>query len=61
MRLWRPTRHPDSPDIDRAREELARIKAQRPDVQALVDALVREKRLNNFTANVTAVFRGGHQ
>lgn len=46
------------PDIEGARENLARIKRQRPDVDALVAALIREKRLNNFTANVTVIFRG---
>lgn len=46
------------PDVAGARENLARIKRQRPDVDALVAALIREKRLNNFTANVTVIFRG---
>lgn len=47
------------PDVEGARENLARIKRQRPDVDALVAALVREKQLNNFTANVTVIFKGG--
>lgn len=61
MKLWlrKRDRH-ERPDIDKAHADLARIKAQRPDVDALVDALVREKALNNFTANVTITFRGGH-
>jgi len=48
------------PDVAGAREQLDRIKRQRPDVDALVEALIREKRLNSFTANATAMFRGGH-
>lgn len=48
------------PDVEGARENLARIRRQRPDVEALVADLVREKQLNNFTANVTVIFRGGH-
>lgn len=47
------------PDVAGARERLARIKRQRPDVDALVAELMRQKRLNNFTANVTVIFRGG--
>ncbi len=47
------------PDVEGARENLARIKRQRPAVDELVAALVREKQLNNFTANVTVIFRGG--
>lgn len=52
-------RQSDKPDVEGAREQLERIKRQRPDVDALVDALKRERRLNNFTANVTVMFRGG--
>lgn len=48
------------PDVEAARENLARIRRRRPDVEALVEALALEQRLNNFTANVTIVFRGGH-
>lgn len=60
MRLWPRRRDEnDKPDIPKAQRDLARIKAQRPDVDALVAALVREKHLNNFTANVTMTFRGG--
>lgn len=47
------------PDVAGAHERLARIKRQRPDVDALVAELMRQKRLNNFTANVTVIFRGG--
>jgi predicted nucleic acid-binding protein len=47
------------PDIEGARRDLARAKRRRPDVDALVAALAREKQLNNFTANLTIVFRGG--
>lgn len=60
MRFW-PAKNErtEKPDVEKAQEDLARIKAQRDDVDALVAALVREKRLNNFTANVTVIFRGG--
>lgn len=54
-----PTPEREKPDVKGARERLARIKRQRPDVEALVAALKRERQLNNFTANVTATFRGG--
>lgn len=47
------------PDVEGARAELARIRRQRNDVDVLVAALINEKQLNNFTANVTATFRGG--
>lgn len=55
------TEHPeaDKPDVAAARERLAGVKRQRPDVEALVEALVRERKLNNFTANVAVIFRGG--
>ena len=49
----------EKPDVEGARANLARIKRQRPDVDELVAALRREQHLNNFTANVTATFRGG--
>lgn len=49
----------DKPDVAAARETLERIKAQRPDVDALVASLVSDMQLNNFTANVIASFRGG--
>ncbi len=55
----RPRRHPDKPDPAAAEANLERIKAQRPEVDALVAELIREKRLNNFTANVVVTFRGG--
>lgn len=63
MRLWRRRREAptDRPDIEKAHAHLAKIKAQRPDVDALVSALVIEKHLNNFSANLTATFRGGRQ
>ena len=51
--------HPEKPDVDAARARLAQVKRRRPDVDALVAKLVREKDLNNFTANVIVVFRGG--
>lgn len=54
-----PRRHHDKPDPAAAEADLARIKAQRPEVDALVAELIREKRLNNFTANVVVTFRGG--
>lgn len=47
------------PDPQTAEAHLRRVRAQRPDVDALVDALMRERRLNNFTANVVVTFRGG--
>lgn len=49
----------DKPDVKGARERLARIKEQRPDVDELVGRLVAEERLNNFMANAEAIFRGG--
>ena len=60
MRFWwnKHDRH-DKPDVAKANADLARIRAQREEVDALVAALVREKRLNNFTANVVITFRGG--
>ena len=62
MRFWRKReRNPDRPDVDGARADLAKVRARRADVDALVDALVRERRLNNFTANVVVTFRGGRQ
>ena len=62
MNLW-PRRHErhEKPDVAKAREDLARIRAQRSEVDDLVAALVRERRLNNFTANVVVTFRGGRQ
>ena len=60
MRFWRKReRHPDRPDVDKARAGLAEVRARRDEVDALVDALMRERRLNNFTANVVVTFRGG--
>lgn len=47
------------PDPEAAREEYEAVKARRPDVERLVDALARERRLNNFTASAVIVFRGG--
>lgn len=49
----------DRPNVAKARADLARIRAQRPAVEALVTELVLEKHLNNFSANLTATFRGG--
>ena len=60
MKWWhRKTVPPEKPDVEKAHADLARIRAQRDDVDALVAALVREKNLNNFTANVVVTFRGG--
>lgn len=60
MRWWRRKDDPhDKPDVKKAHADLARIRAQREEVDALVAALVREKHLNNFTANVVITFRGG--
>lgn len=63
MKFWprKKTRSPDGPraDVESAEAELARIKAQRPDVESLVAALIVERHLNNFSANLTATFRGG--
>ena len=47
------------PDPQAAEEHLRRVRAQRPEVDALVDALRMERQLNNFTANVVVTFRGG--
>lgn len=49
----------DFPDVEKARADLARIRARRAEVDALVNALIIEKHLNNFSANLTATFRGG--
>lgn len=60
MRFWpRKSERPEKPDVAKAHEDLARIRAQRADVDALVNDLIREKHLNNFTANVVVTFRGG--
>lgn len=64
MKFWRrrkPAPSEPKPDIEAAHAQLARIKAQRGDVEALVSALVIERHLNNFSANLTATFRGGRQ
>lgn len=60
MRFW-PAKNErtEKPDVAKARADLRRIREQRPEVDALVAALVREKQLNNFTANVVITFRGG--
>lgn len=60
MKFW-PSKHErgERPDVEKARQDLARIRAQRSEVDSLVEALVREKRLNNFTANVVVTFKGG--
>jgi hypothetical protein len=49
------------PDPQTAEAHLRRVRAQRPEVDALVDSLVRERRLNNFTANVVVTFQGGRR
>lgn len=60
MRFWpRRDDREDKPDVAKAHRDLARIRAQRPEVDGLVAALVREKNLNNFTANVVITFKGG--
>lgn len=51
------TRH--QPDPQAAREEYEAVKARRADVEQLIAALARERRLNNFTASAVIVFRGG--
>lgn len=60
---WHLRRHNDADkgkaDVARAKADLARIKRQRPEVEALVDATLRERQLNSFTANALIVFRGG--
>lgn len=60
MKFWH-SRHErgEKPNVEKARADLARIRAQRAEVDELVASLVREKRLNNFTANVVVTFRGG--
>lgn len=50
----------DYPDVEKARADLARIRARRYEVDALVSALIIEKHLNHFSANLTATFRGGN-
>lgn len=60
MRFWpRRSQPADKPNVAKANADLERIRAQGADVDALVAALIREKRLNNFTANVVITFRGG--
>lgn len=63
MRFWRKERRhrDDRPDVDKAKAELERIRGQRPEVQALVDTLIKERQLNNFTANVVVTFQGGRR
>lgn len=63
MRFWRKEHRDrgDRPDVEGAREELAKVRARRAEVDALVDSLVRERRLNNFTANVVVTFQGGRR
>lgn len=54
-----PRRDKDTPDPKHAEAQLEQIRKRRPQVERLVEALLREKRLNSFTANVTVVLRGG--
>ena len=54
-----PSADAPMPDPEAAQAHLRRVRAQRPEVDALVAALVREQTLNNFTANVVITFRGG--
>lgn len=62
MSFWRKKhRHPDRADVDKAMADLERVRGQRPEVQALVDSLRRERHLNNFTANVVVTFQGGRR
>lgn len=56
---WFRNRDPDRPDPESAEAHLRKVRGQRPEVDALVDALIRERHLNNFTANVVVTFRGG--
>lgn len=59
---WRGEREDDDapkPDPEAAQAHLRRVRAQRPEVDALVKALTHERQLNNFTANVVITFRGG--
>lgn len=57
-----PTNRPTyTPDPEGAARGLARARARRPEVDRLVEALVRERRLNGFTASVTVVLRGDRQ
>lgn len=49
----------DKPDVDGARERLARTRKQRAEVDALVAKFMREQRANGFTANMTVLLRGG--
>ena len=62
MTFWRKRhRHPDRPDVDKAKADLEKIRKQRPEVDALVESLRRERQLNNFTANVVVTFQGGRR
>jgi hypothetical protein len=51
--------HRETPDPEKAKAELKKVREQRPDVDRLVEALRREQRLNSFTANVTVILKGG--
>ena len=57
--FWNRSRDPDKPDPESAEAHLRKVRGQRDEVNALVDALVLERKLNNFTANVVVTFRGG--
>ena len=56
--IWRRNNHDDKPRPDEAREALERVKAQRPDVERLVDALNHERVENHFALNIERVFMG---
>lgn len=59
--FWKRNRDPDKPDPEAAEAHLRRVRSQRAEVEALINALVTERRLNNFTANVVVTFRGGRR
>lgn len=57
--LPRRRRDDDEPDVEKAQADLDRARSKRPAVEELVERLKREQRLNHFTANIDATFRGG--
>lgn len=48
----------DTPDTDAARQQLADARERRAEVNRLVARLMRERRLNSFTANMNVVLKG---
>lgn len=48
----------DTPDTDAARQQLTEVRDRRTQVDRLVARLMRERRLNSFTANMNVVLKG---